>query len=29
VTVCADCVGLMESILTEAHRDLDPPRSER
>ncbi len=29
VTVCADCVGLMESILAEAHRDLDPPRSER
>jgi hypothetical protein len=29
VTVCADCVGLMESILAEAHRDIDPPRSER
>ena len=29
VTVCADCVGLMESILTEAHRDLDSPHSER
>jgi len=29
VTVCADCVGLMESILTEAHRDLEPPHSER
>jgi len=29
VTVCADCVGLMESILAEAHRELDPPHSER
>jgi len=29
VTVCADCLGLMESILAEAHRDLDRPHSER
>jgi len=29
VTVCADCLGLMESILAEAHRDLDPPHNER
>jgi hypothetical protein len=29
VTVCADCLGLMESILAEAHRDLDPPPNER
>lgn len=29
VTVCADCLGLMESILAEADRDLDPPHSER
>ena len=29
VTVCADCLGLIESILAEAHRDLDPPHNER
>lgn len=29
VTVCADCLGIMESILAEAHRDLDPPHIER
>src|SRR3954462_1590512 len=29
VTVCADCLGLMESILAEAHRDLDTPPNER
>ena len=29
VTVCADCLGIMESILAEAHRDLDPPHDER
>ena len=28
VTVCADCLGLMESILAEARRDLDPPHNE-
>ena len=29
VTVCAACLGLMESILAEAHRDLDAPHNER
>jgi ATP-dependent protease Clp ATPase subunit len=29
VTVCADCLGLMESILAEARRDLDPHINER
>ena len=29
VTVCAECLGLMESILAEAHRDLDQPPNER
>ena len=29
VTVCADCLGLMESTLAEAHRDLDSPHNER
>lgn len=29
VTVCAECLSLMESILAEAHRDLDPPLNER
>ena len=29
VTVCAECLGLMESILAEAHRDLDLPHNER
>jgi hypothetical protein len=29
VTVCADCLGLMESILAEAPRDLDLPHNER
>ena len=29
VTVCADCLGLMESILAEARRGLDPPNNER
>ena len=25
VTVCADCLGLVESVLAEARRDLDEP----
>lgn len=29
VIMCADCLGLMEAILAEAHRDLDPPNNER
>ena len=29
VTVCTDCLGLIESILAEAPRSLDPPSDER
>src|SRR4051812_42996693 len=28
VTVCADCLGLVESVLAEAQQDLHPPHNE-